>query len=257
MLPAVVRLAMALVAMSASPSAEAQSSSTEGPSVRPVPFELGELLKYDVRFGKLRVGEGSMEVIDTETIRGREAWHTRFRIRGGVPFYRVDDVLESWIDREAFHSLRFVQDLEEGGRLRERRYEMFPERAKFREGDGEEEEGVASPLDDGAFFYFVRTLPLEVGAIYEFNRYFRPDRNPVIVKVLAKETIKVPAGTYNTIVIQPIIKSKGVFSEKGEARIWLSDDPQRIMVQMKTKTKIGSLNLYLTSARLSTTPPTR
>jgi hypothetical protein len=128
---------------------------------------------------------------------------------------------------------------------------MFPERSTFREGDGEEEPSVAHPLDDGAFLYFVRTLPLEVGQTYTFDRYFRPDRNPVVVKVLARETIRVPAGTYHTLVIQPIIKSRGVFSERGEARIWLSDDPQRIMVQMKTKTKIGSLNLYLRSVRLA------
>lgn len=222
----------------------------------PVPFTIGERLAYDVRFGKLKVGEGVMELIDSEVIRGRDAWHTRFRIRGGVPFYRVDDVLESWIDKSAFHSLRFVQDLEEGGRMRERRFEIFPDRKVFREGDGAEEPTVADPLDDGSFLYFVRTLPLEVGKTYQFDRYFRPDRNPVVVKVIGRETIRVPAGQYHTVVIQPIIKSKGVFSEKGEARIWLADDSTRIMVQMKTKTKIGSLNLYLKSARLTAALPT-
>lgn len=224
--------------------------------VMPVPFDLGERLRYDVRFGKLKVGEGSMELIDVQQIRGRDAWHTRFRIRGGIPFYRVDDVLESWIDREHFHSLRFVQDLEEGGRLRERRFEIFPDRQVFREGDGAEVASVGNPLDDGSFLYFVRTIPLEVGQSYEFNRYFRPDRNPVVVRVLARETIRVPAGTFKTIVIQPVIKSKGIFSEKGEARIWLTDDERRIMVQLKSKTKVGSLNLYLTSVH-PTLPETR
>lgn len=219
-----------------------------------VPFDLGERLTFDLRFGKLKVGEGTMELIDTEQIRGRDAWHTRFRIRGGIPFYRVDDVLESWIDREHFHSLRFVQDLEEGGKVRERRFEIFPDRSVFREGDGPEQPSVASPLDDGSFLYFVRTIPLEVGQTYTFDRYFRPDRNPVVVKVIGRETVRVPAGTFSTIVIQPVIKSKGIFSEKGEARIWLTDDARRIMVQMKSKTKVGSLNLFLTSIR--PTPPT-
>lgn len=245
-------LTLALIA----PGASAGAQGTSTPPVPPmtVPFEVGERLVYEVRFGKLKVGEGVMELIDTEAIRGRDAWHTRFRIRGGVPFYRVDDVLESWIDKQAFHSLRFVQDLEEGGRMRERRYEFFPDRKVFREGDGPEEPSVENPLDDGAFLYFIRTLPLEVGQTYTFGRYFRPDRNPVVVKVLGKERIRVPGGTFDTIVLQPVIKSKGVFSEKGEARIWLSDDSDRIMVQMKTKTKIGSLNLYLTSVRLTNAP---
>lgn len=252
------RAGLGLLAIVCFPGVMGAQTATTAPNATPmaVPFALGERLTYDLRFGKLKVGEGTMELIDTEQIRGRDAWHTRFRIRGGVPFYRVDDVLESWIDREHFHSLRFVQDLEEGGKVRERRFEIFPDRKVFREGDGAEEASVESPLDDGSFLYFVRTLPLEVGQTYQFDRYFRPDRNPVVVKVLGRETIRVPAGTFSTIVIQPVIKSKGIFSEKGEARIWLTDDERRIMVQMKTKTKIGSLNLYLTSIR-PTPPATR
>ena len=87
--------------------------------------------------------------------------------------------------------------------------------------------------------------PLEVGQTYEFNRYFRPDRNPVKIRVVRKEKVKVPAGTFSTIVIQPIIKSNGIFSEKGHAEMWLTDDPRRLLVQMKSDLSIGSLNLYL------------
>ena len=252
---AVTAFVVARAAAVAQPTAVAQATTPAAvtPAAR---FAVGERLEYELRFGKLKVGEGSMELLDTVQIRGRDAWHTRFRIRGGVPFYRVDDVLESWIDREQFASLRFVQDLDEGGRTRERRFEIFPDRQMFSEGDGAEQPSVADPLDDGSFLYFVRTLPLEVGATYTFSRYFRPDRNPVVVKVLGREIIKVPAGTYHTVVLQPVIKSKGVFSENGQARIWLSDDHARIMVQMKTRMKIGSLNLYLTSARLAR-PPSR
>ena len=75
-----------------------------------VPFSVGERLTYDVYFGPLKAGEGSMEVMGHEDVRGTNTWHTRFRVRGGVPFYRVDDVLESWIGTECFHTLRFVQD---------------------------------------------------------------------------------------------------------------------------------------------------
>lgn len=212
-----------------------------------VPFSIGERLTYDVYFGPLKAGEGSMEVLGHEDVRGKQAWHTRFRVRGGVPFYRVDDVLESWIGVECFHSLRFVQDFEEAGRVRERRYEIYPERAAFREDTLAEEASVPDPLDDGSFFYFIRTVDLQPGKTYTFNRYFRPDRNPVIIKVLKRERIRVPAGAYNAIVIQPIIKTRKMFSEKGEAHIWLSDDADRIMLQMKTKLPIGSLNLYLKS----------
>ena len=219
------------------------------PALQPrkvVPFDTGEKLTYDVRFGGIKVGTGRMEVVGTQDIRGRESWHTRFSVKGGIPFYKVNDRLESWIDTRTFESLRFVQDLEEGRRDKERFYEIYPERGTYSEkGEVEHAPSVDDPLDDAAFLYFVRTIPLEVGTTYEFNRYFRPDRNPVKIRVLRKEQIKVPAGTYQTIVIQPVIKSKGIFSEKGHAEMWLTDDARRLLVQMKTDLSIGSLNLYL------------
>jgi hypothetical protein len=65
----------------------------------------------------------------------------------------------------------------------------------------------------------------------------------------------VPAGTYNTIVIQPIIKSKGIFSEGGQAQIFLSDDKDRVMVQMRVRLKANiDISLQLLSHRPATTP---
>jgi len=108
---------------------------------------------------------------------------------------------------------------------------------------------VKEPLDDGSFLYFIRTVPLEVGQTYEFNRYFRPDRNPVKITVVRKEKVKVPAGTFDAVVVRPSIKTKGIFSENGHAEVWLSDDDKRIMLQMKSKLSFGSLSLYLKSYR--------
>ena len=211
-----------------------------------VPFDKGEKLTFDVRFGGIKVGTGRMEVMGTTDVRGREAWHTRFTVKGGIPLYKVNDRLESWIDTRTFESLRFVQDLQEGRRDKERFYEIYPERSTYSEkGEVDHAPSVEDPLDDAAFMYFVRTIPLEVGKTYEFNRYFRPDRNPVQIRVLRKAKVTVPAGTFETIVIQPVIKSKGIFSEKGHAEMWLTDDARRLLVQMKTDLSIGSLNLYL------------
>ena len=53
-----------------------------------VPFDTGEKLTFDVRFGGIKVGTGRMEVVGMQDVRGREAWHTRFTVKGGIPFYR-------------------------------------------------------------------------------------------------------------------------------------------------------------------------
>lgn len=213
------------------------------------PFGAGERMEYSVKFGMFKAGTGYVEVLGRDTVRGREAWHTRFRVKGGVPMYRVDDVLESWIDTDCFQSLRFVQQLDERGKTRERRYEMYPERLVFTENDKPEERSAPRPLDDGSFFFFVRTQDLVVGQTYEYAQYFRPDRNPVVIRVIGRERVTVPAGTFDAIVLQPMIKTKGIFSEKGEARIWLTDDAARMMVKMTAKVAFGTLTMSLTSAQ--------
>lgn len=220
------------------------------PAPEKTPFGVGERLEYEVRFGPVRVGSGSLSVEAIDTLRNHPVWYTTLRIRGGTFLYKVDDVYESWFDTRTFSSLRFAQDSHQGGRTRKATFEIFPERATFRWGDEEEQPSVANPLDETSFLYFVRTIPLEVGKTYDFNRYFRPDRNPVRLKVLRRERIRVPAGTFDAVVIQPIIKTPGIFSQNGNAQVWLSDDANRMMLQMKSNLSFGSINLYLKSFRL-------
>jgi len=71
----------------------------------------------------------------------------------------------------------------------------------------------------------------------------------VTIRVVRRERITVPAGTFNALVIRPQIKTRGIFGEDGKAEIWLSDDERRVMLQMQTQLKFGSLNLYLKSYR--------
>jgi len=238
----------------ASSRGSAQGADSSGPLQAPqrtmaaamkVPFSVGEKLEYDVKFGAIKVGSGRMEVLDMAEVRGHLTWHTIFRITGGIPFFRVNDRMESWFDVKSLISRRFYQDLEEGNYKPKRHYEFFPERGMYQENKEPEQPTVAEPLDMGSILYFVRTIPLDVGKEYEFARYFDPAGNPVKIKVLRRETIDVPAGKFNTVVLQPTIRTKGMFGEDGRAEIWISDDDAHVMVQMKSHLSFGSLNLYL------------
>ena len=235
------------------PGAAPPQQQASGSTLAPVPFGVGERLGYEVRFGPIKVGSGSMEVMGLEEVRGRPSYHTQFRVKGGTFFYKVNDVMSSWIDAQTLASLRYVQDFEEGGRDREKKYEIYPERRVYQEEGRPEQPSVSEPLDDGSFLYFIRTIPLEVGKTYVFDRYFKPDRNPVKIRVLRREKVKVPAGTFDAIVVSPAIKTKGIFSENGRAEVWLSDDDRKIMLQMKSQLSFGTLQLFLKSYRPATT----
>lgn len=253
-----VLVAWSALLFSGAAGASVRAQGTTGPGTAvpassTVPFAVGERLEYDVKFSWATVGSGVMEVKGITTVRGRPAWHTQFTIRGGIPLYTVNDRMESWFDVATFNSLRFHQRIHEGNYKRTRLYEIIPERAVFRENEGPEQPSVPNPLDDGSFLYFVRTVPLEVGAVYEVPRYFNPKGNPVRIRVLRRDTVRVPAGEFAAVVLQPTFQSRGLFSENGRAEVWISDDARRLMVQMKSSLKIGSINLFL--RRVSTPTP--
>ncbi len=221
--------------------------------VADLPFGVGEKLEYHVTLGGIGVGNGSMEITGWDSVRGHRTMHSVFLVKGGLLFLHVNDQLESHFDPYTMVSYAFVQHINEVNYHRIRDYQFYPDRAIYQREGKPEEPSVHEPLDDGAFFYFVRTVPLEIGKTYEFNRYFIADRNPVIVKVLRRDTVTVDAGTFATIVIQPVIKSGGLFADGGEALMWLTDDPRRLLVQMKVKTKVPLLNsLELVSEEVHT-----
>lgn len=212
-----------------------------------VPFGPGELLRYKVKVGLFSVGEGTMRVGPMDTINGHTTYAAEWHIEGGVPFYSMNSYFRTWMDEKTLVSRRFVKDQHEGGRKRYREFEFFPERRMWHRIDYDSTGTLptALPLDDISFVYFARTLPLEVGDRYSFNRFYKDEGNPVVLEVLRKDEREVGAGKFRTIVVRPIIQTDGFFSEGGEAEIHFSDDDRRLVVYMKSRLPGLNLTLHL------------
>ncbi|HMC56250.1 MAG TPA: DUF3108 domain-containing protein [Gemmatimonadaceae bacterium] len=234
-------------ALAASAVAGAQTYEESGGEVARRPFSVGERLVYAVRVGPLGRGNAVAEIKGVDTLRGREVYHSVFTMKGSLLFFGVNDEYESWFDPNTLVSLRYRQQIDQGSYERNRTYEIFPEKGTYLEPDKTERATVEKPLDDGAFLYFLRTMPLKVGKTYTFNRYFKPDRNPVTVTVVRKERIRVPAGEFDAVVLQPKIKAKGIFAEGARAEVWVADDAGRAVLQMKTHMSFGTVVFQLRS----------
>lgn len=232
----------------------ALADSSPKPSVQA--FSVGERAEYDVRYGFIRAGTSALSVVGIDTVRGRDAYHFRLTLAAGVNLllykYSARDTMQSWVDTATFQSLRFTQDQFDGGRVRKKRYEIFPERRSFSDGEDDEQPSVADPLDDISFLYYVRRQNLSVGTTTEIPRHFKPASNPVILKVLRKDTIQAAGRTWNTIVVRPLIKTSTMFSN-GEGQVWLSDDSAHVIVQINAKLSVGSITMTLKSYQPSGT----
>jgi len=212
-----------------------------------VPFPVGERLSFSAKYGVFSVGNAVMEVVGIDTVHGVEAVHIRFRITGGALWYHLDQTMESWVGLYDFRSRRFAIIQDERDKHRERRYDIYPDSGFYREeGRDTTFATVLDPLDDGAFLYWIRTVPLEVGKKYEYARYFRPDRNPVIIEVLKRERVSVAGKKWRALVVRPRIpQARGIFAEKSETRIWLSDDEQRLVLAIQSNFSFGQVTLKL------------
>ncbi len=229
------------------------NASSSDRTVFPVPFGPGEEAIYQLKLGILSVGEGRLAVAGVDTVRGRATYRLEMGIAGGGGL--VDDKYQSWLDIQTLSSRRFIRDIHELNYDSRRVFEIYPEKRRWERADADQQGNSASTqvLDDLSWVYFIRTLPLVVGETYTFNRYFKEEGNPVQVKVLRKESKEVPAGRFNTIVVQPIIRTDGLFGEGGSAEIYLSDDEHRHIVYLRSEIPIvGSLTLHLREVRVGT-----
>lgn len=218
---------------------------------------LGERLRYDAKFGFINIGSAELSVAGLDTVQNTDALHIRFVVDGGNFLYQLHNEWDSWIALRDFTSRRFVQDHHEGGRHYRNEYDIFPDSGYYRQSGVDTVMATSgSPLDDAAFFYFVRTMDLTPGARYELNRYFKPDRNPVILEVVQRDTIDVPAGRFDCLVVRPTIKGGGIFREGADGRLWISNDERRLVVQIKSRFYFGSLTFRLTEIADGTTPDT-
>lgn len=256
---AVVALLAAGTLMPPGPAQAPQSLQVAEPAdtIEAWRFDVGERLEYSITWGVARIGTASLTVEAVDTIAGTPTYRTALEMSGGPPFYRLEDRQVSWVRPAPFGSVQFDQILRQGSYRRDRRYVMDVEAGTYARYDREEgallrheeEFDLAIPdgaLDEVSFLHFIRLVPLEVGNRYEYNRFFKAKGNPVIVEVLRRERIRVPAGRFETLVLRPTLSSGELFKESSGAEVYVTDDDRRMPVRLKIKASIGTLNLYLT-----------
>jgi uncharacterized protein DUF3108/glycosyl transferase family 2 len=231
----------------ASPVSPPVPAAPGGAIASAVNFPVGERMTYQARYGLFNVGQATLEVAGLDSVRGVETVRLRFHLKGSALWYDLDQTLESWVGRHDFRSRRYHRQTLENERQRVNHYEIFPDSGFFREeGRDTTFATIADPLDDAAFFYWVRTTPLEVKKRYEYHRYFRPDRNPVILEVLKRERISVANHKWNALIVRVVIPhGRGIFAEKSDTRLWLSDDPRRVVLALQSTFSFGTITLKL------------
>jgi hypothetical protein len=210
-----------------------------------LPFQVGERLTYDAKVNSFNAGKAYLSVEGLETVRGVGTFHAVFDVKGRVLFKKFANHYESWFDTTSLVTMRHLQKTDDV----DKHYEFYPERKIYiKNNDGIENPSVSMPLDEASFLFYLRTVPLVVGKTLTVDRYYHAAKNPIQITVVRREHIKVPAGEFDAFVLKPVIKSNGLFSEKGDAEVWLADDPGHTLLKLRSRLPLGTLYLELRSA---------
>ncbi|MDX2058095.1 MAG: DUF3108 domain-containing protein [Gemmatimonadales bacterium] len=217
------------------------------------PFQIGERLDYSAKIGMLRLGDASIQVAALDTVRGVPTFRFRYSIEGGNFLFKINSVSESWTSIDEFKSLRFRHNSQENDKTYLRDYDIFPDSGFYRQRGKEGQQPTPpQPLDDASLLYFVRTTPLEIGQVYRFDKYFINDKNPLVIRVLKRERMDLPDGSkVDCLVLNPVIDDKGMFADRAEARLWITDDARRIPVQIRSKYPWGTVTLRIEKMTLA------
>jgi hypothetical protein len=213
-------------------------------------FGVGEELIFDVNYGFITAGQAMMTIPRYSWQKGRKCYEVQFLVKSKPLFdhlYYVRDRYETHIDAEGLFPWKFTQRIREGKYKRDfsARFDHEGQKAYTTEG-----EYPLPPFTQDVLsaFYYMRSVDfsrLRPGQKMELQNFYKDTTYTLTVVYHRKETVKVGAGTFRTIVLEPIMEEGGLFKASGRILVWLTDDERRIPVQVDAEIPIGSITSEL------------
>ena len=99
-------------------------------------------------------------------------------------------------------------------------------------------------------FYYARTLDysnMKVNDLIHLQNFYKDKVYNLDVKYLGKEVVEVPAGKFECIIVEPLVKEGGLFKHEGNIIVWLTNDELKMPVKVRTKVVIGYVEAKLTN----------
>jgi hypothetical protein len=237
----------------APPNQASLTTISASPSARVVPpppnyaYPNGQTYVYGVEWHLFNAGTARV----TLGLDGGQEHITALANSAGVAnaLYKVQDRFEAFFDPRTFCSVRVSRSTEEGSRSRqtELRFDYSRNKSVLDEKNlktGEqkhvENDLPACVTDVVSGFYYLASLPLQSGNSYTFPINDGNKATEVTARVEAREQVKVPAGTFQTVRVK-VEAISGALQGKGTIWVWFTDDVNHTPVQMRSKLGWGTL----------------
>jgi len=226
---------------------------------KPLPFQVGERLTYDISWSVFQAGTVSSTL--QRTLQGTKEKYTVITTAHSQGFvsllFNVDDQFRSVFDPKTLCSEKISKKIVEGRRRKEteivfdaqRKLAILDERDLTKPHDPPKhaENEIPSCVEDVVTaFYYLRSQNIEAGkplhvAVNDGSRTY-----DVTLDVQALETIQTPLGQRAAIRVEPTVFS-GLFKRKGRMLIWFSNDQDHLPLRIRFIIAVGPITATLKS----------
>ena len=215
------------------------------------PFPEGERLEYTMGWNFIKVGRAVLLRNPDTTFEEKPCLHftltaNTFGIADKI--FKVRDRIDSYTSTDLTNTLHFKQRQREGKTDRdivlrfdrEKQLAYYTNHGKPNKEPLKIHDGLLDPL---SIMYALRAQNPKVGVLLKLPATDGKKIINVEVAVLKRESIEVPAGKFEALILSPATKNlSGVFEKSKDSKIeiWVSADGRYIPLRIKSKVVVGS-----------------
>jgi len=228
-------------------------------------YAVGEWFKFRIHYGIVNAGYATLEVKDA-TINNKKTFHVVGKgYTTGMSrfFFKVDDLYESYIDKETRNPYQFVRKIDEGGYTKNQEgfFNQSSNRVVVKDYKHKTEKTLYIPKntqDILSTFYYLRNHPnidkLKIGEAVAIDMFFDDETTKFKLKFIGREHITTKFGVVPAMIFRPLVQSGRVFKEQESLTVWISDDDNKLPLRIKASLAVGSIKADIDAYKGLKTP---
>ncbi|MEC5164534.1 hypothetical protein RCH18_000250 [Flavobacterium sp. PL11] len=215
-------------------------------------FDAGEWIKLRIHYGIVNAGYATLEVKDA-VVNNKKSFHVIGKgYTTGMSrfFFKVEDVYESYIDKETGNPYQYVRKINEGGYTKNQEgfFNQTTNRVIVKDYKNNSEKSLLIPKntqDILSTFYYLRNHPnidkLKIGESIAIDMFFDDETTKFKLKFIGRENISTKFGVVPAMIFRPLVQSGRVFKEQESLTVWISDDNNKLPLRIKASLAVGSI----------------
>jgi hypothetical protein len=219
-------------------------------------YDVGEWFKFRIHYGFVNAGYATLEVKDA-TINNKKVFHVVGKgYTTGMSrfFFKVEDLYESYIDKETRNPYQYIRKINEGGYTKNQEgfFNQSENKILVKDYKNKTEKTAVIPKntqDIMSAFYYLRNYPsidkMKVGESIAIDMFFDDETTKFKLKFIGREDITTKFGVVPTMIFRPLVQSGRVFKEEESLTVWVSDDDNKLPIRIKASLAVGSIKADL------------